>query len=152
VNVRPLDDADHAWLTEIMTRQWGLPVVSISGAYDPRTLRGLVAVEAGQRLGVITYRRTERECEVVTLNSVQPNRGMGTALLGAVKRIADDCCLRLWLITTDTNTRAIRFYENRGMRRRARHRDFIETVRLYKPDSPDRGVGGHSRDAIEFSY
>ena len=77
---------------------------------------------------------------------LHPNRGIGTALLRAVKQTADERALRLWLITTDENTIAIRFYENRGMTRRARHTDFVEVVRRYKPDSQ-----GY-RDAIEFSY
>jgi hypothetical protein len=50
------------------------------------------------------------------------------------------------LITTDDNPNAIRFYEARGMARRALHRDFVEVVRRYKADSE-----GY-RDAIEFSF
>jgi ribosomal protein S18 acetylase RimI-like enzyme len=123
-----------------------LPIVSISGPHNPAELAGFVAVEAHERLGLITYRSTDEDCEVVTLNSLRQNRGAGTALLRTVKQMADERRLRLWLITTDENSNAIRFYENRGMTRRALHRDFVEVVRRYKPDSE-----GY-RDAIEFSY
>jgi hypothetical protein len=53
---RPLDDGDRVWLRNVIAREWGLPVVSISGAYDPSALQGFKAEESSQRLGVITYR------------------------------------------------------------------------------------------------
>jgi GNAT superfamily N-acetyltransferase len=146
MEVRPLNDGDRPWVTDTISNEWGLPVVSISGPHDPAELAGFVATEADERLGLITYRTTDEDCEVVTLNSLRPTRGTGTALLHAVKQIADARGLRLWLITTDDNANAIRFYEHRGMARRALHRDFVEVVRRYKPNS-----GGY-RDAIEFSF
>jgi ribosomal protein S18 acetylase RimI-like enzyme len=146
MEVRPLKEADRPWVAEAMSNEWGLPIISISGPQNPAELAGFVAMEAEERLGLITYRTTDEDCEVVTLNSFHPNRGIGTALLRAVKQTADERALRLWLITTDENSNAIRFYESRGMTRRARHTDFVEVVRRYKPDSQ-----GY-RDAIEFSY
>ncbi len=152
MEVRPLEEADHAWVTELMSHEWGLPVVSVSGPHDPAGLAGFVAVEGSERLGAITYRITGEECEVVTLNSLRPRQGVGTALLSAVRVIADQRGLRLWLITTDENVNAIRFYENRGMTRRALHRDFVDFVRTYKPDSGTGSRASSYRDAIEFSY
>jgi ribosomal protein S18 acetylase RimI-like enzyme len=146
MEVRPLHDEDRVWVAEIVSNVWGLPIVSISGPHDPAELAGFVAIEAEQRLGSVTYRTTDEDCEVVTLHSIRPGRGIGTALLDAVKQVADERGLRLWLITTDENFNAIRFYETRGMNRRALHRDFVKIVRRYKPDSE-----GY-RDAIEFSY
>jgi ribosomal protein S18 acetylase RimI-like enzyme len=146
MEVRPVNDGDRAWVAETISNEWGLPVVSISGPHDPAELAGFVATEADQRLGLITYRATDEDCEVVTLNSLRPRRGTGTSLLHAVKHVADERGLRLWLITTDENANAMRFYENRGMTRRTLHRDFVKDVRRYKPDSE-----GY-RDAIEFSF
>jgi DNA-3-methyladenine glycosylase I len=146
MEIRPLDDQDRAWVAEIISNEWGLPIVSISGPHSPAELEGFVAMEADERLGLITYRATDEDLELVTLNSLREGRGIGTALLRAVKQIADERGLRLWLITTDENFNAIRFYENRGMTRRALHQDFVKVVRRYKPDSE-----GY-RDAVEFSY
>jgi ribosomal protein S18 acetylase RimI-like enzyme len=146
MKIRVLNDGDRAWVAETISNEWGLPIVSTSGLHNPADLAGLVAIEADERLGLITYTSREEDCEVVTLNSFRPGRGIGTALLRAVKQKADEMGLRLWLITTDENSNAIRFYENQGMTRRALHRDFVEVVRRYKPDSD-----GY-RDAIEFSY
>jgi GNAT superfamily N-acetyltransferase len=127
-------------------------VVSVSGAHDPSNLPGFVAEEGERRLGVVTYRMRDEECEVVTLNSLEEKQGVGTALLRAVKAIADQNGVRLWLMTTDDNSSALRFYENRGMTRAALHRHFVEVVRIYKPDV-NGGAGANSySDAIEFTY
>jgi GNAT superfamily N-acetyltransferase len=150
--VRPLDDDDRSWLGETVTREWGVPVVSISGVYDPRTLPGFVAERDDRRIGVVTYRTTPGECEVVTLNSLLANRGVGTALLQAVKDVADAHGLRLWLLTTDENANAIRFYESRGMTRRGLHRDFVDRVRQHKALPQNEAQADAFRDAIEFSY
>jgi GNAT superfamily N-acetyltransferase len=146
MEVRPLNDGDRGWVAETISDEWGLPVVSISGPHNPAELAGFVAIEADARLGLITYRTTQEDCEVVALHSLRPRTGVGTVLLRAVKQVADERGLRLWLITTDENANAIRFYENRGMTRLTLHRDFVNVVRQYKPDSE-----GY-RDAIEFSY
>src|SRR3974390_2957075 len=98
MEVRPLDDGDRAWVAEVISHQWGLPIVSISGLHNPAELAGFVGIDADERLGLITYSIGGEDCEVVTLNSLRPSRGIGTALLGAVKQMADDRGLRLWLI------------------------------------------------------
>ncbi|HZT67196.1 MAG TPA: GNAT family N-acetyltransferase [Acidimicrobiales bacterium] len=134
-----------------MVREWGLPVVSISGAYDPSTLPGFLAEGKDGPVGAVTYRLSEGDCEVVTLNSLCEGRGIGSALLAAAKAVADQRHLRLWLITTDENVNAIRFYQRQGMDMRAIHRDFVEQVCRQKPGlRPDAGIP--FRHAIEFSY
>jgi ribosomal protein S18 acetylase RimI-like enzyme len=150
MRVQPIDVSHRDWLTQLLEQYWGLPVVSISGAHDPTLLPGFVAEDSGELVGAVTYRTTDSECEVVTLNSLRPRAGVGTELLGAVKTVAERNGLRLWLITTDDNPSAIAFYEHRGMSRRAVHANFVDSVRSHKPQSP-HGQPGY-RDAIEFSY
>ena len=43
---------------------------------------------------------------------------------------------RLWLITRNDNLDALRFYQRRGMRLCAIHRDAIDQARLVKPSNP----------------
>jgi ribosomal protein S18 acetylase RimI-like enzyme len=153
VRVKAVDTSHREWLRQLLEQEWGLPVVSISGAHDPTRLPGFVAVDRHELVGAVTYRTTDLECEIVTLNSLRRSAGVGTALLGAVMAVADRDGLRLWLITTDDNLTAIRFYEGRGMSRRAVHPNFVDSVRVHKPwvvGSPD-GQPSY-RDAIEFSY
>jgi ribosomal protein S18 acetylase RimI-like enzyme len=142
LTIRELRATDRPWLQGLINREWGLPVVSISGTHDPSSLPGFLAEEGDEPLGAVTYHLTTGHCEVVTLNSLRPRRGVGTALLAAVKRVADRDGRRLWLITTDDNVDALRFYRRRGMDRRAIHRDFVEEVRRQKP-----GIDDHPAEA-----
>jgi GNAT superfamily N-acetyltransferase len=153
VEIRQLADADRPWLREMVDQEWGLPVVSISGVYDPSDYPGFVVTEDGNRVGAATYRLTSETCELVTINAITPGKGIGSALLAAVKDVADDRGVRLWLITTNENIRAIEFYQRRGMDMVALHRDFVHTVRQHKPSIDDQPTAGIPfRHAIEFSY
>jgi GNAT superfamily N-acetyltransferase len=146
--VRELQDADRAWLRRLFFAEWGLPIVCTSGCHDPSELPGFVADAQRRPLGVVTYLLSADGCEVVTLNSLDEGRGVGSALLGAVKQVAEAHRARLWLITSDDNTNAIAFYRRRGMTVSAVHAGFIDVVRGHKP-----GVAADAfRDAIEFSY
>jgi len=153
MNLRPLEDTDRAWFRDLIDREWGLPVVSVSGAYDPTEFPGLLACEGHDRIGALTYRLARDTCEVVTLNAVTPGRGVGSALLAAARNLADQRGLRLWLITTNDNIRAIDFYQRRDMDMVALHRNFIDVVRQYKPTVGDQAASGiPMRHALEFSY
>jgi ribosomal protein S18 acetylase RimI-like enzyme len=60
-------------------------------------------------------------------------------------------CRRLWLITTNDNTPAIRFYQRQGMRVVAVHHNAIVDARRIKPEIPEFGVDGQPIcDEIEF--
>jgi GNAT superfamily N-acetyltransferase len=147
VDVLALTDDDRAWLRALIETAWGLPVVSTSGLHDPSTLPGFVAWSGGERTGALTYRLSADGCEVVTLNSLLEGRGIGSALLTAVKQVADERGIRLWLITTNDNIRAIRFYQRQGMDLYRLHRDFIDTVRAAKPE-----IAGAATDGIMFRH
>src|SRR6266550_3872138 len=59
--------------------------------------------------GALTYHVDGRECEIVTINSLEEGVGVGSALLTAVRDKAKSLgCRRLWLITTNDNLNALR--------------------------------------------
>jgi DNA-3-methyladenine glycosylase I len=118
-------------------------------------LPGFVASGADDRpVGLVTYQVVGNACEVVTLNSVDENRGVGTALLEAVREVAAQArCERIWLITTNDNLRALGFYQKRGYRLVAVHRDALEQSRRLKPSIPQISTNGIPlRDEIELEY
>ena len=93
-----------------------------------------------------------RECEVITLNSLRAEIGVGSSLLGAAREAARAAsCRRIWLITTNDNLAALKFYQKRGWRLAAIHRDALEESRRLKPEIPRVGIDGIPlRDEIEL--
>lgn len=153
ITIRGAVPEDRGWITGLVDEHLGgRPVVSPSGEHDPGDLPGLIAVQGHERVGLLNYAVAGRDCEVVTLASLRSGIGIGTALIKVVRRIAvRRGCRRLWLVTTNDNLRALRFYQRRGFRIVAVHRNAMEHVRRRKPDVP--GVGLHGiplRDMIEL--
>jgi GNAT superfamily N-acetyltransferase len=141
-----------AWVEALLTERWGSThVVSRGCLHDALSLPAFVAVVDGENAGLITFYIANGECEVVTLDSVI-QIGVGTALLETVRRVAEERrCERLWLVTTNDNVEALRFYQRRGLRILAIHRDAIEESRHMKPEIPEIGMHGIPiRDEIEM--
>ncbi len=113
----------------------------------------LVAEHDGGLLGVLTFVLGERDCEILTLHAAERLRGTGSALVEAVERLAADAgCKRLWVITTNDNTDALRFYQRRGFRLAALHRGAVDDSRArLKPEIPPIGDHGiDMRDELEL--
>jgi GNAT superfamily N-acetyltransferase len=113
----------------------------------------LVAIEDGALAGVLTYVIRAGECEVLTLHAARRFGGTGTALVDAVKRLAREAgCTRVWLITTNDNVDALRFYQRRGFRLARLHAGAVDRARAaLKPELPE--IGDHGiplRDELEL--
>jgi ribosomal protein S18 acetylase RimI-like enzyme len=109
--------------------------------------------EDGSSAGVLTYVVGGDRCEVLTLHVSDRRRGVGTALLAEVERIAAAAgCRALWLITTNDNVDALRFYQRRGFRIVAVHPGAVDRSReTLKPEVPEVGEYGIPlRDEIEL--
>jgi ribosomal protein S18 acetylase RimI-like enzyme len=156
VTVREARAGDRAWIREFLERSWGTPVVSRGVAHDAAALPALLAVQAEEIVGLATFRVADGECELVTLDALREGQGIGSALLRSVSEEAGrQGCRRLWLITSNDNVNAIRFYQRRGMRLIAVHPGAIDEARLIKPGLPligERGGGAGIpiHDELEF--
>ena len=150
--VRPFREGDREWVRETLRELWGETVVSRGAVHDPTALPGFVAEEGGERVGLLTYRVDGADCEVVTIDAFPEGAGAGTALLDAAARAARDAgCGRVWLITTNDNLRALRFYQRRGFRLVAVHPDALERSRELKSSIPEIGLDGIPlRDELEL--
>jgi ribosomal protein S18 acetylase RimI-like enzyme len=144
LQVRPLAEDERPWLEEQLTRSWGsATIVSRGRTHDGRRLAALVCVGDSGVVGLATYDVRDGECELVTLDAFTQGRGIGSALLDAVAEEARrEGCRRLWLITTNDNLRALRFYERRGLRLVAVHRGAVDEARRLKPSIPRLGADG----------
>ena len=151
--IRHVHAEDQDWILGLV-REWGADfIVSRGRKIFPTRLPGFCAVGlAGEGLGLATYEIAGAECQLVTLHALRPYQGIGTALTAAVREAAAAAsCRRLWLITTNDNLDALRFYQRRGFELVAVHRDFREVARRLKPSIPPVGTFGIPiRDEIEL--
>jgi ribosomal protein S18 acetylase RimI-like enzyme len=151
--INPLSEYNRDWAERLLEEHWGSPVVVSRGmAHRPGTLPGFVAVQGEEHIGLITYQIQGDECEIVSLDSLVEGVGIGSALIEAVKEAALAAgCRRLWLVTTNDNTHALRFYQKRGFVLVAVHCNALRRSRELKPEIPMIGMDGIPlRDEIEL--
>ena len=144
IQVRSSDATDADWVRSILVEYWrSVKVVSRGRVHYPDRLPGFVAFLGSGRVGLITYRVEDEQCEIITLNSLVEGIGVGTALVEAVRSVAvAKKCRRLWAITTNDNSRALRFYQRNGFSLAATHLNAVEESRKLKPEIPLIGMGG----------
>jgi ribosomal protein S18 acetylase RimI-like enzyme len=145
LTVREATPADGPAVAAIHRDVWNGPVVVGHGVrYDLTMLPTLVAVDpAGAVTGVLAYVVADDALEVVSIAAVHPERGAGTALLAAATEEARRRGLRrLWLVTTNDNLRALRFYQRRGLRITGVNAGAVDAARRIKPEIPDVGADG----------
>jgi len=150
--IRPVDSNDADWIAQFITERWGAEFIAAHyEVYHCRDLPGFVAIEGEKKVGLLTYKIIGDDCEIVSLDSLQPCMGIGTGLIDAVKRAAvESGCRRLWLVTTNDNMNALRFYQKRGFSLVKINRNAIEFARKLKP-VPLIGFDGIPlRDEIEL--
>ena len=151
--VRPIEPDDHNWVKNILDEYWGSTrIISRGQIHNADNLPGFIALSDANESGLATYSIVGKKCELVTLNSLIENLGVGTAMIEAVKNEAiTRKCTTLWLITTNDNTRALRFYQKRGFKLTAIYPDAIHKSRQLKPEIPLIGNNGIPiRDEIEL--
>ncbi|MFC7484396.1 GNAT family N-acetyltransferase [Luedemannella flava] len=130
-------------MAALLTASWGGTAVAAHGRlYDAATLPALVAVRDGQLCGVLTYHLDADGLEVVTLDAVPAGQGNGTALRAARDVAVDLGCARAWLVTTNDNVDALRFYQRRGLRISAVAPGAVAAARALKPTIPEIGAYG----------
>lgn len=143
---------------DALRRSWGsTEIVSRGRIHDVEVLAAFVCVmrrnahdESDDALaahselaGFATYAIDGEECELVTLDAIVRNSGVGSVLLQAVANEAHLAgCHRMWLITTNDNRSALRFYERRGLVHVATHVGAVDRARSLKPSIPLVGEGG----------
>jgi len=156
--IRPLVPADRNWVAHFLDEHWhSTKIVSRGVAYYAHLLPGFVAEmtnapEDAPPAGLLTYHIDGKNCQVITLNSLQQGIGVGAKLLEMVKQVALDMgCKRLWLITTNDNLEALRFYQKRGFHLVAVYPNALAESRKLKPQIPIMGIDDIPlRDEIEL--
>lgn len=143
--VRRSTAGDVDAVVAFLTASWGGTVVVGHGTvYDAATLPGLVAESGGRMVGLLTYHADDESgLEVVTIDAARRGAGVGTALLAAAVELARTLRLpRVWLVTTNDNLDALRFYQRRGMRITSVAPGAVDAARALKPTIPMIGAYG----------
>ncbi|MDI6807555.1 MAG: GNAT family N-acetyltransferase [Candidatus Eisenbacteria bacterium] len=151
--IRELNESHKDWARHLLEEWWGSSKIVTRGRiHDADALPGFVAVEESRPVGLVTYRIENKECEIVSMNSLVGGKGVGSALIANVRDVATRAqCSRLWLITTNDNLAALRFYQKRGFVLAAVHRNALQESRKLKPTIPMVGLDGIPlRDEIEL--
>jgi ribosomal protein S18 acetylase RimI-like enzyme len=150
--IKPLQNTDNKWVKTQLEKEWGsVDIVTRGKIINVAKLPGLKAIFGNQNAGFVAYKINNTECEIVALKSLVEGKGVGTKLLDEVIRIAKESnCRRIWLITTNDNIKALRFYQKRGFRLSAIYPNALDQSRKLKPEIPEIGIDGIPlRDEIE---
>ncbi len=145
---------DYEWLRNLWTVKWGSEtMISHGQSFDITQLKAFIALDQGYHCGALTFWvNSERHCECVSLNALTEGSGVGTALVKAWENWARQQEIqRLWLITSNDNLRALRFYQKRGFRLSRLYPGVIDAARREKPSIPVIGENGiEIHDEIEL--
>lgn len=165
MNIRKIEQTDITWVAQVFTNLWGSTrMISRGKLVELESLEGFIAEERkdfgenprskeeGRKVGLITYVVTGQECEIMSINSLTPGKGIGSQLLVAVEQIAKEKgCKKLVVITTNDNTKAVEFYKKNGFTIAVVRKNIMDEYRKLKPEIPLTGVDGISiTDEIEL--
>ena len=152
VRVRPYTAQDEAWAAALLGAELGGRLQARRGELvDVLAFDGLIAEAGPTPVGYHSYRVDGEACELAALAPARRHGGIGTALLRAL-RDQIRSCKRVWVVTTNDNVEALRFYQRRGFRLSALRAGAVDDSRTkLKPGIPPTGdFGIPLRDELEL--
>ena len=150
MTARAATKQDADWIAKLLVQRWGGTTIIAHGeAFD---LLALPALVADPERGLATYRRQGNDAELMSLDAVSPGQGVGTLLIEALADLLrEQGVSSLWVMTTNDNLAALRFYQQRGFELRRIRPGAVHEARLLKPAIPN--IGDHGipiRDEIDL--
>lgn len=144
MDIRRIVPASRERVNAFIVQQWyTLQMVVHGESIDLGHADGYYACEGNEIIGLITYRTAGKEMEILSLDSLQEGRGIGTALLDTVvAKAREQGNQRITLITTNDNLSALRFYQKRGFEMSRLYRNALDQARKIKPEIPLIGMNG----------
>jgi GNAT superfamily N-acetyltransferase len=155
VTIRPYAPTEDAAWAETVLGPLGGRVQARRGeltdVLDPGV--GFVAIGNRTRVGLLTYRLEHDAAELSSIIATRRRAGIGTALLAAFIEAVRAAHLDwIWVVTTNDNLDALRFYQRRGFRIGEVRVGAVDRTRLgLKPSIARLGEHGIPlRDEIEL--
>lgn len=153
IEIRKLNKIDQEWIKNLFIKNWGSDfIISRGKIHKPENLEGFIVEENGEKFGLATINIENNEMELVTIDSLKQGKGIGKMLLEKVINLAKEKNLkRVWLITTNDNLNALKFYQKNGFHLVKVYPNAIVESRKLKPQIPEIGENGIPiRDEIEL--
>lgn len=144
IETREIEKSDIQWIRDLCKEKWySLEIFSQGKIHKIDTLSGFITLINGNRAGLLTYQINNGECEILTINSLREGIGIGSELLRVVENhCIDSKCHLVWLITTNDNIQALRFFQKRGYSLYALYPNAVDESRQQKPQIPKIGLDG----------
>jgi len=153
IKIRKTQDSDRSWMKSVFQKRWSSDFIVTRGKiHKSDSLDGFIAEVQSKRKGLITFKVNKRDLEIISLDSFLKRKGVGSALLRQTIILARKKQLkRVWLVTTNDNLVALRFYQKRGLVLKKLYPNALELTRRLKPNVPFKGNNGIPlRDEIEL--
>lgn len=138
MDIRTISHENRNEINDFINSRWFSTVMVVRGKLiDMTILDGFAAYEDEKIIGLVTYKISGTECEIMSLDSLIEKQGIGTALVNKVIEAArDNKCTKIKLITTNDNINALRFYQKRGFDMVKLYRNALDISRKLKPSIP----------------
>lgn len=152
-SIHRLTAADLPRLRLFWSQRWDAEfIVAHETVFRPENVSGFLALDGNEWVGLITYTFLDTDCEIVSIDSLRENEGIGTALIEKViEEARANQCRRVHLTTTNDNLRGLGFYQKRGFQLCALRVNAMDEARNLKPGIPLLGENDIPlRDEIEL--
>ena len=144
MDIYQISQTNRKEIDDFIIRQWfSLQMVVHGESIDLGTADGWYAYQDDEVVGLITYRVSDDMMEILSLDSLNEQHGVGTALLNmAVSYARNNGISKITLITTNDNLSALRFYQKRGFDMARLFCNAVDLSRKLKPEIPLFGIDG----------
>lgn len=138
MDVVKIDSRNRAMVNDFLISHWYTTKMILRGKeVDMTVVDGFFMSENSSIIGLITYHIQRNTMEILSLDSLRENQGLGTLLLDtAIKEAQRLKCSKIVLITTNDNINALRFYQKRGFDMVHLYYNSMVVSRRLKPEIP----------------
>ena len=144
MDIREIDQMNRREIDDFIISRWfSMQMVLHGESIDLGAADGWYAVLDDEIVGLITYRILDDSMEILSLDSLHEQHGVGTALLNmAISYARNGGISKITLITTNDNLPALRFYQKRGFDMARLLCNAVDLSRKLKPEIPLYGIDG----------
>lgn len=138
MDIKTISSENREQINNFIRSHWFSTVMVVRGElFDMTILDGFVVYEGEKIIGLVTYKISGTECEIMSLDSLMERQGIGTALINKVIEAArENKCMKIKLITTNDNINALRFYQKLGFDMAKLYHNALDISRKLKPTIP----------------